>query len=264
MKALIFSDLHGDVSPWPTITVGPDVDVVICAGDTCEGAKNAFEALRRIVPERIPIVNVLGNHEHYRRSIIDEIALAKELAPSFNIHVLENDSVVLKADGQNDSQAESVRFAGCTLWTDYKIFGDANAMAAINVARHGLNDHRLITWSKKPWLRFRPEEALLTHFASRAYLNETLSVPFDGPTVVLTHHAPHWKSVAPQYQQDILTAAFASDLSEMIAAHQPDIWVHGHVHSSFDYQLGQTRVLCNPRGYWDENPAFNASLTVEI
>jgi Icc-related predicted phosphoesterase len=256
MNIQVFSDLHVDVSRRPPITIGAEVDVVVVAGDTAEGAGNAFVALRHIVPERTQIAMVMGNHEYYHHCIPDELALARELAPSLNVHLLENNSVVLEISGIR------VRFVGCTLWTDYRLFG-ANAAAAMRVARYGLNDHRLISWRKNPWQRFRPEEALLMHTASKAFLVETLATPFAGPTVVVTHHAPQWLSVHPQYRSDLLTAAFASDLSALILEFQPNLWFHGHVHSSFDYAIGRTRVVCNPHGYWDENPDFNPVFVVE-
>jgi predicted phosphodiesterase len=258
MKIQIFNDLHVDVSQPPPITIGADVDVVVAAGDTAEGAHNAFVALRRIVPERIPIVTLMGNHEYYRRCIPEELTLARELAPSFNVHLLENHSVVL-GSGLGGAR---VRFAGCTLWTDYQVFGANNAAPAMRAALRGLNDHRLITWAKKPWKRFRPEEAALMHSASKAFLTETLATPFPGPTIVVCHHG-HWRSAHPQYQTNILTAAYVSNLT-FIEEFQPDLFIHGHVHSSFDYRVGRTRVLCNPRGYPGENPNFNPSLVVEV
>ena len=264
MNIQIFSDLHVDVSQPPPIAIGADVDVVVVAGDTAEGADNAFVALRHIVPERIPIVMVMGNHEYYHRCIPEELALARELAPSLNIHLLENDNVVLKVgsgDGAGDGGTR-VRFTGGSLWTDYKVFGDNNAAPAMRAAMRGLNDHRLITWRKRPWKRFRPEEAALMHSASKAFLIDTLATPFAGPTVAVCHHG-HWRSAHPQYQTDILTAAFVSNLS-FIEEYQPDFFIHGHVHSPSDYRVGRTRVLCNPRGYPGENPNFNPSLVVEV
>ena len=255
MRVQIFSDLHTDVSPPPPIEIMDGVDAVVVAGDTCQGAHNALVALRRIVPEAIPIAMVMGNHEYYRRCLPEELAQAKELAPSFNVSLVENDSVVLGG---------AVRITGCSLWTDYRLFGANNAAAAMRTAQYGLNDHRLITWRKQPWERFRPEEALLLHASSKAFLEETLATPFAGPTVVVTHHGPQWLSVHPRYRADLLTAAFVSDLSALIMDFQPNLWVHGHVHSSFDYSVGQTRVLCNPHGYWDENPDFDPALVVEI
>lgn len=265
MRIQILSDLHIDVAPTKPIKIGADVNVVVAAGDTAEGARNAFEALRRFVPERVPIVMVMGNHEYYRRTLPDELALAKELAPSFNMHLLENETVTIGGGGG----IGGVTFAGCTLWTNYQVFGATNAAAAMNAGRSGLNDHRLINWSKKPWLRFRPEEALLLHTRSMAFLAATMALPVNGPTVVVAHHG-HWRSVPAHYQTDILTAAFASDLTALFdppegsGARPPDLFVHGHTHSSFDYRVGQTRVLCNPHGYGDENPDFDPSLIVEV
>jgi Icc-related predicted phosphoesterase len=256
MKIQIFSDLHVDVSQPPPINIGADVDVVVVAGDTAEGADNAFVALRHIVPEKIPILTVIGNHEYYRRCIPEELALARELAPSLNVHLLEDDSVVLKIGGT------SVRFAGCTLFTDYQVFGSKNTAHAMRAALRGLNDHRLVTWTKKPWRRFRPEQAALMHSASKAFLTETLATPFSGPTVVVCHHG-HWRSAHPQFQTDILSAAYVSNLA-FIEEFQPDLFIHGHVHWSFDYRVGRTRVLCNPRGYPGENPNFNPALVVEV
>jgi predicted phosphodiesterase len=266
MNIQIFSDLHIDVSQPPPIKIGAEVDVVVVAGDTAEGVHNAFVALRHIVPEQIPIVTVMGNHEYYHRCIPEELALARELAPSFNIHLLENDSVVLDLGGGRTP----VRVAGCSLWTDYHVFGANNAAPAMRAALRGLNDHRLITWRKRPWKRFRPEEAALMHSASKDFLIKTLATPFPGPTIAVCHHG-HWRSAHPQYQTDILTAAYVSNLS-FIEEVQPgeeiqprfDLFIHGHVHSSFDYRVGHTRVLCNPRGYPGENPSFNPSLVVKV
>jgi hypothetical protein len=100
------------------------------------------------------------------------------------------------------------------------------------------------------------------HSASKAFLIKTLATPFPGPTVVVCHHG-HWPSAHPQYQTDILTAAFVSNLT-FIEEYQPDIFIHGHVHSSSDYRVGRTRVLCNPRGYPGENFNFNPSLVVKV
>jgi predicted phosphodiesterase len=260
MKVQIFSDLHVDVFPIGKISVVDDVDLVIVAGDTCEGALKAFEHLRRIVPMAIPILMVLGNHEYYRRFIPNELALARSQAPAFNIGVLESESVV-RGGVRGDVR---VRFVGATLWTDYRIFGDANQSRVMGACAAGMNDHRRIGWRKEPWSRFRPQEAALLHHRSRAYIETVLTTAFDGPTVVITHHAVHWGSILPKYRTDPVTAAFVSDMSAMIEAHQPALWVHGHVHNSCDYRVGDTRIICNPHGYGAENPDFDGSLVVQI
>jgi Icc-related predicted phosphoesterase len=255
MKLQIFSDLHLDVYPIKLITIVPGVDLVIVAGDTCEGVLRAFEHLRRIVPMDIPIAMVLGNHEYYRRFIPDELALARSHAAAFNIHMLENDTVELAG----------VRFVGATLWTDYRAFGEANQAAVMNACASGMNDHRLIGWQKQPWLRFRPQEAALLHHQSKTYLEGVLATPFEGPTtVVISHTAVHWQSVHPRFQSDPVTGAFVSDQSALIEAYQPTLWVHGHVHNSSDYLVGNTKILCNPHGYGTENPNFDGALVVEV
>jgi Icc-related predicted phosphoesterase len=254
MKIQIFSDLHVDVAPIKPVVVMPGIDLVVVAGDTCEAVLHAFDYLRQIVPLHIPILMVLGNHEYYRRFVPDELALARSQATAFNIHLLENDTVVLGG----------VRFVGATLWTDYRVFGEANQAAVMNACATGMNDHRLIGWQKKPWLRFRPQEAALLHHQSKTYLADVLATPFAGPTVVISHHAVHWGSIDPKFRRDPLTAAFLSDQSALIEAHQPALWVHGHVHNSSDYRIGRTRIVCNPHGYGNENPAFDGALVVEI
>jgi Icc-related predicted phosphoesterase len=260
MKLQIFSDLHVDIAPVKKITIADDVDVVVVAGDTCEGVLRAFEHLREIVPLHIPIVMTMGNHEFYRRFVPDELALARSHGLTFNIHVIENDTITLDGDGASGG----VRFVGATLWTDYRIFGDANLIAAMNACAAGMNDHRRISWRKEPWQRFRPQEAALLHHRSKTYLEATLSTGFDGPTVVCTHHVVHLNSILPKYRSDPVTAAFVSDMSATIEAYRPALWVHGHVHNSCDYRVGETRVICNPHGYGPENPDFDGAFTVLI
>lgn len=254
MKVQIFSDLHLDVCPIKPITIVPGVDLVIVAGDVCEGVLRAFEHLRRIVPMNIPILMVPGNHEFYHKFIPDELTVTIAQAGAFNLHVLSDAAVELGG----------IRFAGATLWTDYGIFGEANQAAVMNACAMGMNDHRLIGWQKKPWLRFRPQEAALLHHRSKAYLEAILSTAFNGPTVVITHTAVHWNSILPKYRADPVTAAFVSDMSATIEAFRPTLWVHGHVHNSCDYRVGGTRIVCNPHGYGPENPDFDGAFTVEI
>src|SRR6185295_14286466 len=225
MRLQVFSDLHIDAYPVEGLAIGRNIDVVVVAGDTCEGADNAFAALRNLIPVETPIVMVMGNHEYYRRSIVDEGAKAKQLAPSYRIHLLDNAMIEL----------HGVRFIGATLWTDYRLFGDHVMPLAMRSARDGLNDHRRIKWSRNPWRRFRPEEAQSLHRRSRAYLEAQLANLYVGPTIVVTHHAPHPDSVPGLYRHDLLSGAYASDLTGVIQAARPALWIHGHIHSSADY-----------------------------
>jgi Icc-related predicted phosphoesterase len=185
----------------------------------------------------------------------DELVLARSVAPLYGVNLLENDTVVLGG----------VRFIGCTLWTDYAIFGEANVSRAMRAASDGLNDHSKITWAKQPeWRRFRPVEALMLHKRSRSFIEAELAKPFDGATVMVTHHAPHPHSMHSRYRSELVSAAYISDLTAVIAAGQSNLWMHGHVHESFDYRVGATRVICNPHGYGAENPKFDPGLVLEV
>jgi Icc-related predicted phosphoesterase len=65
---------------------------------------------------------------------------------------------------------------------------------------------------------------------------------------------PTWNAYSNRFEYDIIEA-------------QPNLWLHGHIHSNVDYIIGQTRIVCNPRGYHDINslnPDFNPSLTIKL
>ena len=103
----------------------------------------------------------------------------------------------------------------------------------------------------------------MLHKRSRAFIEAELAKPFEGATVVVTHHAPHPRSMHSHYGSDLLSAAYVSDLTAVIEAGQPNLWVHGHVHENFDYRVGATRVVCNPHGYGVENQKFDPGLVIE-
>ena len=76
------------------------------------------------------------------------------------------------------------------------------------------------------------------------------------PIIIVTHHAPSPYSIAEKYQGDLLNAAFASNLNNFIIANpQIRLWCHGHMHDPSDYILGETRMVCCPFGYNNENEA---------
>lgn len=254
MKVQILSDLHADYC-WPKqIKIADDVDVVIAAGDISQGAVQSCVLLRDIVPARVAIVMVLGNHEYYHSNLADELADARRRAPDFNVHLLENDATII----------HGVRFLGATLWTDYDCFGAERRAEAMAACGNALNDHRLIGLIKTSSETFTPAHALKLHRRSRSFFAGAMAERFEGPTVVVTHHGPHWKSVAPRYRRDLVTAGFVSDCEDLILATRPVLWVHGHTHNSANYLVGSTRVIANPHGYANENREFNAALVVEV
>jgi hypothetical protein len=106
------------------------------------------------------------------------------------------------------------------------------------------------------------------HWIDRDWLRRQLAQPFDGTTVVVTHHAPATGSVADRYAEDWMTPAFVSDLPDDFFA-VPALWVHGHTHATFDYARGRCRVVSNPRGYRlrdssFENPVFDPALVIDV
>jgi Icc-related predicted phosphoesterase len=131
----------------------------------------------------------------------------------------------------------------------------------MGAARAGLNDHVYIYADGTRQARFMPEDALRLHGMTCAFLEREVR---EGD-VVVTHHCPHPGSVARKFAGDPVTPAFCSDLSEVIEATRPALWIHGHTHTSFDYEAGATRIVCNPHGYFMENSVgFKPGLVVDL
>jgi Icc-related predicted phosphoesterase len=257
MKCQIMSDLHVDYpgsAGVPPLATG--VDVVVVAGDTCQGLVRAIEELRSAYPQPTEIVMVAGNHELWskKHSFEEHFEEGHLAAEKHGVLLLENSVEVVKG----------VRLIGCTLWTDYELRGSSLREAAMRTAAETMLDHRHIKWSRDPWQRFRPVEARILHHQSRSFLEEELAKAHAGPTVCISHHAMTLEAVAPVFHDSVLTAAYASELSPMIDRFQPDLVVSGHTHHSIDIQRGKTRLVSNPAGYAGENRSFNPAFVVEL
>jgi hypothetical protein len=183
----------------------------------------------------------------------------RAVAREQGVHLLDEDEWVSPATANRGA----IQFLGCTLWTDFKLFGATAKAACLREGRDRLNDFRLIREGVE---RFSPERSVELHEQSLAWLKTQLAIPFDGKTVVMSHHLPSMQSVAERYQDDRLSACFASELKNLFG--NMDLWIHGHTHDNMDYQTAGTRVICNPRGYVThrgiENPNFIHDLVVEI
>lgn len=256
MKAWILSDIHLEIDPgfdWPGI---PDADVCVCAGDLHDGGVvRSIEWLGEHVAPHMPVIMIPGNHEFYGAAIKEGLEAGYEAARRFhNVHLLDGDVVIF----------ERYRFVGATLWTDFLLNGHAGS--AMFAAREHLADYRRIKRSKTPFKRFSPRESQHLHHLARYHIEEVLSTPSTRPTVVVTHHAPSLMSVPREFLKDALTPAFASNLEAKILEYQPLLWVHGHIHHPSDYRIGNTRVVCNPRGYPGEGcrKFFNPALVVDL
>jgi Icc-related predicted phosphoesterase len=223
----------------------------VLAGDIHLGAHGIKWAARRLAGT--PVLYVAGNHEYYRQAYPSLLPKLRQAAEGTNVFVLENDGV----------NVGGVRFLGCTLWTDFRLNGDARMNGAI--VHQVMSDFRQIRMSPA-YRRFRPEDAGRIHHESRKWLESVLAVGTGEPTVVVSHHAPSAKSLVPGRITDTVSSAFASDLEELIEQTQPVLWIHGHTHHPVDYRIGRTRVLSNPRGYPDEGATagFDSGLVVEV
>ena len=236
MKIQLASDLHLEfIADFPgerLVVPHPDADLLVLAGDIASGT----DAVALFADWPVPVLYVSGNHEAYGYDIAALERSLRDAADGTNVHVLERDRL----------DVGGVRFVGCTLWTDYALSNgtDASIPEAMATAAGFVTDHALIRHGDG---LFSPEDALARHRVARAWLQAELDRPWAGPTVAICHHGIHPGSVHPRYAGDITSAAFVSDLGPLLQ--NADLWLHGHVHDSFDYRVGSTRVVANPRGY---------------
>lgn len=275
MKISLWSDLHMEFATSTPTWKNPGSDVLILGGDICvaehlwrnpparpgilQKDSNAHKAalyrdfFAHVSSEWPTVLYVLGNHEHYH-GIWDRTAdvMIDELAKHPNIHVMKNNS--LELDG--------TVFLGTSLWTSFNN-GDPITLMGI---RDMMNDYRQITEKDgSNYHRLAPATTFKQHKRSVNWLVDQLASD-TRPTVVVTHHAPSFRSIHPKYAgQTLLNSAFVSDLDWIMQQHDHiKLWTHGHVHDRFDYTVNQTRVVCNPHGYPGEQSGFDPNLIIEI
>lgn len=253
MKLHVLSDLHMEIAPYKLQVF--DADVIILAGDIAEGTKGIEWAASLLDATDAHIIYIAGNHEFYHAELNDIRQKISAFCKDRNrLHYLENDEVIIN----------HVRFLGTTLWTDFNLTQPEHQETTLRMSELSLTDFRLIQYQQS---RFKVKDAINMHLDSVQFIGAKLDEDFTGKTVIITHHAPALQSVAPKYTDSFLKTYFASDLSHLLG--QSDIWIHGHTHMRSDYQIGKTRVICNPRGRPDniqqpENTQFNPKLIVEI
>ena len=242
MKLQIYSDLHNEFAsfePAPS-----DADVVILAGDIdlkSRGVKWANEAFQ------CPVIYVCGNHEFYGGHIEHTLRKMKEAALP-HVHVLENEVLI----------QDQTRFLVTTAWTDYSSTGDV--LAAIRIASEWMNDFRVIR-ADASYRRLRPHDLIARSKSAYAWLTQELNKPFDGKTVVVTHHAPALDHVGDGHPGHLI-AAYANDWSDLLG--KADLWIYGHTHVATDFIKNGCRVVSNPRGYPRQNTGFDPELLIEL
>lgn len=268
MRIWLVSDWHLEVNEISVSqalgTQLPGADVCVVPGDLHTGDVAVRILIDRIC-DHMPVIYVPGNHCYFGRLMNTtraEMRAAAEEHP--RMHLLDPGVVVV----------EGTRFIGATLWCDYDLHGTEQRAQVMERAKRSIKDHSRIGIEEsqdKPAVFWMPEHARARHLEERALIEAELKKPFDGPTVVVTHHAPHPGSIAARFRNEkrhLETPFFVNDLEDLILEHHPDAWLHGHIHDSADYLIGSTRILANPRGYekhnGPENRTYDPLLTVEI
>ena len=254
MKIAVCSDLHVEFGDIDIINYD-NVDLLVLAGDICvmkhlntnapygDIARNFFKRVSLQFPH---VIYVMGNHEHYSGDFAKSEQWFRDYCENndiHNIHLLNKDTFRLGG----------YEFIGGTLWTD---FNDMDAMTMYNAER-AMNDYKGVknTEDKVSW-KFLPKHALRDHCNMRGYLQTCMdnykeARRTDNKVIVVTHHAPSKNSIHEQYANDVLmNGNFYTDMDQFIFDNpQIQLWIHGHMHNEFDYGIGGTRVICNPRGY---------------
>jgi hypothetical protein len=157
----------------------------------------------------------------------------------------------------------NINFVCSTLWTDF----DNRNPLVMNSCQYMMNDCNYISYGNR---LMTSQDQLALHIKAKNWLFKAcLNGTMNGlNNFVITHHAPSRQSIHPKYRTGdyaIINGGFSSDLDNEILDHEITHWVHGHTHTSFDYMIGNTRVIANPHGYRDENMAdFNTDNIIEV
>jgi len=294
MKIAVASDVHlefGDLE----INNDDKADVLVLSGDILvakdiaqrdpygvmgpEYRSNRYHDFLQRCSALFPhVIYVMGNHEHYNGDFANtEKHLKDVLGYLKNVYVLEKEIKVI----------DDVTFIGGTLWTDMNN-GDSLTLyhmkAMMNDFQCVENSNRVVHYKtyeqingvdnrEKPIFKtrtakFQPEDAFEEHAKMKGYISQIVEGKPDQKFVVCGHHSPSKKSTHPRYAHDtIMNGGYSSDMDEFITDHpQIKLWTHGHTHHVFDYMVGETRVVCNPRGYINYEPQASdfKLLTVEV
>jgi len=203
------------------------------------------------------VVYIAGNHEFYHGKWVKGIQYLRDECAKFpNVHFLECDSIKI----------DDVTFVGGTLWTNMNK-GDPLTLHAV---RDMMNDFSIIKNDEKGYTNLKPADTVIRHRQTLDYIKSVVAEKHDEKFVVVGHHSPSFQSVYESYRHEtLMNGAYHSDLSEFILDHpQIKLWTHGHTHHCFDYVIGETRIVCNPRGYqsggYSEDTGWNPNIVLEV
>lgn len=246
----LMSDLHLEFfdRPRPMVAEQPtwvppahplDKDtVLLLAGDIHVGTK-AWPWIKDRCEQYKEVIYILGNHEFYGQKYNKTIDAWREIAenPEYieTFTFLHNDHYTNFDDG--------FRIFGATLWTEVN---DPHMQWA---GRQYMTDYNVITNDRGGYRKLMVQDTNVYHRETLIHLEKFLSKPFDGKTIVMTHHLPHELCVHKHFENSPLNDYFRTDLDWVFKKYDIDYWVHGHTHNNVDVHVGKTRILCNPRGY---------------
>lgn len=231
---LLANDLHDH--PKPEVPYPPQI--IKTLGSRQRKAQEYRDFISNCASQFSHVIAIAGNHEFYHGKWVESIqTLRNEYGAYPNVHFLERDIFTL----------DDVTFVGGTLWTDL------NKQDPLTLHSVGdmMNDYRMIRNDSLGYTKLRPAHTVSRHRDTLSYFKSVIDDRKDSKIVVVSHMAPSFMSIHEKYRHDkLLNGAYYSDLSEFILD-RPQIktWIHGHVHTDFDYLVGDCRVVCNPRGY---------------
>ena len=253
---MVATDLHDHPEPVNT------ADQMAIANGTGLGrrqlaAQRFRDFLKRCSFQFPHVIYVAGNHEFYHGKWNQSlITLSNECAKFPNVYFLEAGS----------KKINDVTFIGGTLWTDMNK-GDPLTLHSV---RDMMNDFRVIKKDLEGYTNLKPHDTVVRHRHMLDYIKNIVAERGDEKFVVVGHHSPSFQSVHEGYRSEtLMNGAYHSDLSEFILDRpQIKLWVHGHTHHPFDYAIGETRIVCNPRGYenegYSEDSGWNPNIVLEV
>lgn len=199
-------------------------------------------------------IYIAGNHEFYGGKWFQTLETLREECEQFNnIYFLERDTKVI----------DDVTFIGGTLWTDCNKFDPLT----LHALRDMMQDYRCIRKEFEGYTLVKPADTCYRHQQTLDYIRKVVEGRPNDKFVVVGHHSPSFQSVNEIYKDEyLMNGGYHSDLSEFILDRpQIKLWTHGHTHHPFDYVIGETRVVCNPRGYDSyEDSGWNQQILLEI
>ena len=251
---MVANDLHDHPPP---LTGGWGPTEIPNLGRRQAAAQRYRDFLHRCSVQFPHVLYVAGNHEFYGGKWHQTLeTLRSECAKFPNVHFLECDTFEL----------DDVTFIGGTLWTDMNK-GDPLTLHAV---RDMMNDYRAIRVEYDGYRSLRPLDTVVRHRKMLDYIKTVVAEKADHKFVVIGHHTPSHLSCHAQYSHDtLMNGAYHSSLEEFILDRpQIKLWTHGHTHHFFDYTIGETRVVCNPRGYvenmYSEDTDWNPNIVLEV